>query len=175
MADKRQAIGALSLSAMALVMWVTKEGWSGTATPPVKGDVPTYGFGTTTHEDGSPVKQGETITPPQAVKRVAIDASRFTDRVKLCMSGAELYQHELDAYVLLAENVGGGNFCNSSIPAKVKAGQYEAACKTILDFKRVQGKDCSQPANRHFCGGVWTARQDEYRLCATGEYPAWMK
>lgn len=173
----RRSIQALSLSALAFVAWVVKEGWSGTATPPIPGDVPTYGFGTTTHADGSPVKDGEKITPVQAVKRVAQDASRFEGALKRCMAGAELYQHEYDAFVLMAENVGDGAVCRSSIPAKIKAGQYDAACKTILDFagitRTINGKrvrlSCADRANG--CYGVWVARQAEYKLCATGEYP----
>lgn len=177
MANPRAIISSLSLSALALVAWVTKEGWSGTATPPIPGDVPTYGFGTTTHADGSPVKNGETINPVQAIKRVARDADRFEGALKRCMAGAELTQHEYDALVLLAENVGDGAVCRSSIPGKVKSGQYDAACKTILDFagitRTINGKrtrlSCAVRSNG--CYGVWIARQDEYRLCMTGEYP----
>lgn len=173
----RKAVSGLTLSALAFVAWVTKEGWSGTATPPIPGDVPTYGFGTTTHADGSPVKTGEIIAPVPAIKRVAQDASRFEVALKRCMAGAELYQHEYDAFVLLAENVGDGAVCRSSIPSKVKSGQYEAACKTILDFagitRTINGKkvrlSCEIRANG--CYGVWRARQDEYKLCTTGEYP----
>lgn len=177
MADKRTVISGLSLSALALVAWVTKEGWSGTATRPIPGDVPTYGFGTTTHADGSPVKLGETITPPQAIKRVAQDAQRFEGALKRCMAGAELSQNEYDAYVQLAENVGDGAVCKSSIPAKLKAKQYESACKTILDFagitRTIDGKrvrlSCEIRSNG--CYGVFLARQDEYRQCMFGEYP----
>lgn len=177
MTSKRTAISGLSLSALAFVAWLTKEGWSETAVPPIKGDVPTYGFGTTTHADGSPVKAGEKITPVQAVKRVMQDATRFDRAIKRCMDGAELYPYEFDAYMMLAENVGDGAVCRSSIPVKVKAGQYEAACKTILDFagitRAINGKktrlSCADRANG--CYGVWIARQNEYRLCSTGEYP----
>ena len=173
----RRSIQALSLSALAFVAWIVKEGWSGTATPPIPGDVPTYGFGTTTHADGSSVKNGETISPVQAVRRVAQDASRFEGALKRCMAGAELTQYEYDALVLLAENVGDGAVCRSSIPGKVKAGKYEAACRSILDFagitRTINGKrvrlSCEVRSNG--CYGVWRARQDEYRLCMTGEYP----
>ena len=79
-------------------------------------------------------------------------------QLKRCIT-ADLYQHEYDAYVDLAYNVGAAAVCRSSIPAKLAAGDYEAACRTILDFKKVQGRDCSAPQNRPFCGGVWTRRQ----------------
>lgn len=166
----RTAIKGLTLSALGLVMWALGEGWSGTAVPPIPGDVPTHGFGTTTHADGSPLKLGEPITPPQAVRRVAQDAIKFTDRLKRCIGNVELYQREIDAYVLLGKNVGDGAVCRSSIPAKLRRGDYDAACKTILDFRKAQGRDCSQPVNHGFCGGVWDMRQNEYKLCMTGEY-----
>lgn len=168
--NARTLISGLSLSALGLVMWALGEGWSGTAVPPIPGDVPTHGFGTTTHADGTPLKLGEPITPPQAVRRVAQDAIKFTDRLKRCIGRVELYQYEMDAYVLLGKNVGDGAVCNSSIPGKLKRGAYEAACATILDFRRAQGRDCSLSANQHFCGGVWKMRQNEYKLCMTGEY-----
>jgi GH24 family phage-related lysozyme (muramidase) len=48
------------------------------------------------------------------------------------LGDVKLFQHEYDAYLSLDANTGG--VCASSIPGKLKAGQYEDACKTILDF-----------------------------------------
>ena len=66
----RRPVSGLSLSALALIAWVTYESWAPIAKPPIPGDVPTHGFGTTTHEDGTPVALGEEIKPVQAVRRV---------------------------------------------------------------------------------------------------------
>jgi hypothetical protein len=41
--------------------------WSDTARQPIKGDVPTYGFGGTRNPDGKLLRGGEKITPSQAV------------------------------------------------------------------------------------------------------------
>jgi len=60
----RTTVAALGLSAAALVDLVLHEGYSDRAIIPVKGDVPTLGFGSTTRADGSPVRLGDTITPP---------------------------------------------------------------------------------------------------------------
>ena len=62
----RTAVAALGLSAAALVGLVLREGYSDRAIIPVKGDVPTLGFGSTTRADGSLVRLGDTTTPPQA-------------------------------------------------------------------------------------------------------------
>ena len=90
--------------------------------------------------------------------------------LRRCIS-ADLYQHEYDAFVDLAYNVGPAAVCRSSIPVKLAAGNYEAACRTILDFKKVQARDCSLPENLRFCGGVWVRRQQMAHLCLTGERP----
>lgn len=160
----RIAIGALAFSAAGLVALVGDEGYIPVARRPVPGDPPTVGFGNTRHADGSPVRPGETITPPSAVRLAARDISAKESVLKSCITGT-LTQGEYDAYVRLAYNVGASAVCRSSIPKKIAAGEYAAACKTILDFRRVQGRDCSLPVNARFCGGVWLRRQEEYRWC----------
>lgn len=167
----RVLILGLTLSAAGLVATATKEGYTDTAVIPIKGDVPTNGFGSTRREDGSPVRLGDRTSPPQALKRAMRDMREFETTLKACMGDVQLYQHEYDAYVDLAYNVGGAAVCKSSIPVKLRAQQYEAACRTILDFKKSQGRDCSLPENRRICGGIWTRRQEMARLCLTGEYP----
>ncbi|MGB3945214.1 MAG: hypothetical protein WBK76_00015, partial [Candidatus Saccharimonadales bacterium] len=64
----RGGIGAMVLSAAALVGIALHEGYSDKAIVPVKGDVPTIGWGTT-----GGVKMGDTITPPQALMRALQD------------------------------------------------------------------------------------------------------
>ena len=61
---QRRTVAALTLSAAALVGIVLHEGYTDRAVIPVKGDVPTIGFGTT-----SGVKLGDTTTPPKALAR----------------------------------------------------------------------------------------------------------
>lgn len=146
------------------------EGFTSNAIRPVPGDKPTYGFGSTTRADGSPVQMGDTITPPAALQLMIRDVSAKEGILRGCID-APLYQHEYDALVSLAYNVGAAAVCRSSIPRRLAAGDYAGACRTILDFKRAQGRDCSLTQNKGFCGGVWTRRQAEYQLCLTGERP----
>ena len=161
---QRIVIAALTLSAAGFVGIVSHEGYSDRAIVPVPGDPPTIGFGSTIYANGTPVRLGETTSPPAAVALAVRDVSVKEGDLKRCID-AKLYQHEYDALVDLAYNVGAGAVCRSSIPAKLAAGDYVSACKTILDFRRVQGRDCSLPQNKRFCGGVWKRRQAIYRLC----------
>lgn len=168
----RIAVGALSLSALGFAGIALNEGYSTTAIKPVPGDPWTVGLGSTTRDDGTPVQEGDKITPPQAIRRAVKHIAGDEKVLRTCFGdGAALHQHEWDAFVDLAYNVGAPAVCRSSIPGKVRAGNYEAACKTILDFKRVQGRDCSLAQNKGFCGGVWTRRQEYTHLCLTGERP----
>lgn len=168
MSLRRIAVAGLALSAVGFSAQVAHESYTSRAIQPVPGDRWTYGFGSTVKADGSPVKPGDTITPPAAVRLALQHISGDEDVLRACFAGAELHQHEWDALVRLAYNVGPTAVCRSSLPDKAKRGEYAAMCRTILDFKRVQGRDCSLPQNTSFCGGVWTARQKEYRLCMEG-------
>ena len=58
----RTAAATLVLSAAGLIGMAVSEGWEPVARPPVPGDVPTGGFGSTRSESG-PMKEGERIDP----------------------------------------------------------------------------------------------------------------
>lgn len=166
----RIAIAALTLSAAGLLGIVGREGYTDVAVQPVPGDAWTNGFGSTINDAGKPLQPGEKTDPVRALQRAGRDVSTKESTLKRCIT-ADLFQHEYDAFVDLGYNVGPAAVCRSSIPAKLAAGDYEAACRTILDFRKVQGRDCSLPENRRFCGGVWTDRQKKAHLCLTGERP----
>lgn len=165
-------VGALSLSAAGFAGIALNEGYSTTAIQPVQGDRWTVGLGSTLRDDGSPVQPGDKITPPQAIRRSVKHIARDENVLRACFGeSATLHQYEWDAYVDTDHTVGPGAICRSSIPGKVQRQQYEAACRTILDFKRVQGRDCSLAQNKGFCGGIWTRRQQMAHQCLTGERP----
>ena len=172
----RNLVAAVSFSAVAGAgAYFAYEGYADTARPPVKGDVPTYGFGTTLDANGKTLKGGERIAPPEAVRLALRDIAVHEGRLKKCLEGVRLAQHEFDAFMSLELNTGG--VCNSSIPAKLRAGDYAAACKTILDFD----KFCTRPKTRNAAGkyvcppgalkplaGLTKRRQAEYRMCIGG-------
>ena len=155
----RNLVAGLSLSAAALVSVVLHEGYSDRAIIPVKGDVPTIGFGTT-----GGVKLGDTITPPKALARALSDVQQFEGALKSCVT-VSLAQHEYDAFVSFSYNVGSGAFCKSTLVRKLNRGDYPGACAELLRWTWFQGKDCAAPENARLCGGLAKRRQTEYRQC----------
>lgn len=163
----RTAIAILTLSAAGFAGIVSREGYTEKAVIPIPGDRPTKGFGSTFNEDGSPVQMGETITPPKAVRLAVTHIGKDEPALKKCFGfDTVMYQHEWDAYVRLAHNVGASRVCNSSIVPKVQTGEYLAACDAILTFKKAVGKDCSVRSNG--CYGVWLDRLATHEICTGG-------
>ena len=146
----RIVIGALTLSASALVGIAVHEGYRGEAYTPVKGDVPTIGFGTT---DG--VKPGDRIEPVQALVRKLQDVQRFEGALRQCVR-VPLHQHEYDAFLSLAYNIGPGAFCGSTLVRRLNAGDYAGACAEILRWDRFRGEPLR---------GLTLRRQAENRQC----------
>jgi lysozyme len=146
----RVVIGALSLSASALVGIALHEGYRGEAYIPVKGDVPTIGFGTT-----AGVKPGDRIEPVQALVRKLADVQRFEGALKECVR-VPLHQYEYDAFMSLAYNIGPGAFCSSTLVRRLNAGDYTGACNEILRWDRFRGEPLR---------GLTLRRQAESRQC----------
>jgi lysozyme len=151
MAVRRTAIAALSLSATALVGMAIHEGFRDQAYIPTPDDVPTIGFGTT---DG--VKPGDKITVERALVRLLGDADKFQRDLKACIGDVPLHQHEWDAYVSWAYNVGTGAACKSTLVHKLKSQEYAQACAELLRWNKQAGK---------VLRGLTARRQAEYQLC----------
>ena len=158
----RTVVAALTLSASALVGIALHEGYTDRAVQPLPGDVPTVGFGTTTRPDGSPVRLGDTTTPPQALARALADVQRFEGALRQCVR-VPLHQHEYDAYLSFAYNVGAGAFCASTMARRLNAGDYAGACAEFDRWTFFKGRDCRDPAHR--CAGLVKRRADERARC----------
>ncbi len=146
----RVSIATLALSASALVGIAVHEGYREAAYRPVPGDVPTIGFGTT-----AGVQMGDRIEPVQALVRKLADVQKFEGALKRCVR-VPLHQHEYDAFLSLAYNIGSGAFCSSTLVRRLNAGDYAGACAEILRWDRFQG----QPLR-----GLTLRRQAEHRQC----------
>jgi lysozyme len=145
----RMKIAAMSLSAAALVGIATHEGYVGTAYRDIVG-VWTIGFGTTKN-----VKPQDKIDPVTALRRKIEDIEGFELALKNCVR-VPLHQHEYDAFVRLAYNIGPGAFCSSTLVRKLNAQDYAGACGEILRWNRAGGRVVQGLVNR---------REDEYRQC----------
>ena len=147
---RRTSIAGLVLSASAFVAILLHEGYSDKAYIPVPGDVPTIGFGTT-----SGVKPGDKIVPTEAVSRALSDVQKFEGGLKECVK-VPLSQHEYDAFVSFAYNIGPKAFCNSTLVAKLNKEDYEGACNEMSRWVYVNGRKVQGLVNR---------REKERRLC----------
>ena len=145
----RKTVAALSLSAAALVGIAAHEGYVGHAYQDIVG-VWTIGFGTTEN-----VKPGDRIDPVRALKRKMTDVEKFEGALKTCVK-VPLHQHEYDAFISLAYNIGSSAFCSSTLVRKLNASDYTGACKEILRWNRAGGQVVQGLVNR---------RQAEYEKC----------
>lgn len=147
----RIIVAALSLSAAGMVGIANWETYRGEAYLPTPQDVPTNGWGSTVG-----VKLGDRTTPDRALVRLLADSQRHERELKRCIGDVALHQHEWDAFVSWAYNVGTGAACSSTLVRKLKAGDYPGACHELLRWDRQAGR---------VLPGLTKRRQAEYRLC----------
>lgn len=160
---QRRNIIALSASAALLVSLVVSEGYTDKAIIPVQGDVPTYGFGMTYRPDGTPVQIGDKTNPVEAIQRSLSHIQKDEVGIKKCVT-APISQVEYDLMVDFAYQYGVPTLCRSSIVKKANDGDYVGSCKSYLQYKRVNGYDCSTPGNKR-CWGVWQRSVERYNDC----------
>lgn len=164
----RTAIATMTLSAAAIGGHAVDEGFRGTAYIPVAGDRWTYGFGSTFKPDGAPVKQGDTITPVQAVvlmlKHIAVDETA----VKKCVT-APVYQAEYDLLIGHAYQYGHNKTCASTIVKHTNERRYAEACQQYARWTFVNGKDCR--AGGSTCPGVATRADARVQTCLAAQTP----
>lgn len=157
MNKKRVATGLLSLSLAGLLLIGGQEGFVDHVYIPVKGDLPTAGFG---HADKR-LQVGEHISMNQAIQWLAEDTQEAQNDVRRCVK-VPLTQAEFDSYVSFAYNVGGEKFCSSTLVRKLNAGQYKDACEELKRWVYAGGVKYN---------GLVTRRKIESLLCETGQYP----
>ena len=76
----------------------------------------TLGYGNTQWEDGTKVKENQTITIEYAEKLLTFWVSKYANNIKV-----KCNQNQFDALVSFAYNTGIGNFNNSTLKKKVIA------------------------------------------------------
>jgi lysozyme len=147
----RTLVASLALSASALVSLAVHEGYRETAYIPVPGDRPTLGFG-----DAQGVKIGQKTDPVRALIRLNFQADVFQQEMRRCIGDVPMYQHEWDAVISWAFNVGSQAACGSTLVKKLQAFDYAGACKELLRWDKFKGASLA---------GLTIRRQSEYRQC----------
>ena len=168
MSRVRVAVAALTLSASAFIGLVASEGYTDKAVIPTQGDRPTLGYGSTFHEDGRPVKMGDTTTPQRALVKAQAHIAKEEAIFRNSLAGAQLSQVEFDVYMDFVYQYGTGAWAGSSMRRHILAGQYPQACQALLQWRRAAGYDCStlvngQPNKR--CWGVWQRQLERHKTC----------
>jgi lysozyme len=160
----RTVVASLTLSASAFIGLVSHEFYTERAVIPTKGDRPTVGFGSTFHENGTPVKMGDTTTPVRALVKARAHIAKEEVIFRKSLEGASLTQEEFDIYMDWVYQFGTGNWSASSMRRLVLAGDYAGACDALLLYKMSAGFDCSKPGNK-VCAGVWTRQLERNSNC----------
>lgn len=160
----RIAVSALTLSMAGFVGITAHEGWAGKAEIPTKNDRPTVGFGSTFNADGTPVKMGDTITPPRAIVLAAAHLTKEEALFRASIPNVALHQAEYDVYMDWVYQYGSGAWNKSTMRRELLAGQYRAACGGFLLYKKSGGFDCSIPGNK-ICAGVWRRQVERHQRC----------
>ena len=149
MRKSRIAAYSIAISAACLVGIATHEGYRSEAYKDTVG-IPTLGFGET-----AGVKMGDKTTPERALVQLLESTEKHADAIRQCIH-VPLYQHEFDAYISLAYNIGTGAFCRSTLVKKLNAKDYAGACEEIRRWNKAGGK---------VLPGLVKRRDVEYRMC----------
>ena len=149
MRKSRIAAYSIAISAACLVGIATHEGYRSEAYKDTVG-IPTLGFGET-----AGVKMGDKTTPERALVQLLESTEKHADAIRQCIH-VPLYQHEFDAYISLAYNIGTGAFCRSTLVKKLNAKDYAGACEEIRRWNKAGGK---------VLPGLVKRREAEYRMC----------
>jgi lysozyme len=150
----RITVAALALSGTGLVGIALHEQFRDKAYLPTPNDVPTIGFGST-----SDVRPGQTITVERGLILLQKDVTQTEERLRECIGEVPLYQHEWDAYVSWAFNVGTGAACSSTLVKLLKEHRYEEACNQLPRWNKQAGRELP---------GLTKRREKERQLCLHG-------
>lgn len=108
---------------------------------PATGGLPiTIGWGSTTDENGQPIKMGTVWSRERADARFAKDLEKFERGVLEALAGAPVTQGQFDACVSFAYNVGLGAFASSTLLKKHKAGDYAGAKAEFGRWNKAAGR-----------------------------------
>lgn len=104
--------------------------------PASGGDPWTIGWGST----GTDIKRGVEWSQQQCDDRLDRDLAAFAAKVANVIGAAATSQHQFDAMVSFAYNVGIGNLQSSTLLKKHKAGDHAGAAQEFAKWNKAAGK-----------------------------------
>ena len=104
--------------------------------PGTGGDPWTIGWGST----GANIKKGTVWTQQQCDEQFAAHVDEFAEGVSKALGGARTSQHQFDAMVSFAYNVGLGNLRSSTLLKLHKAGDHAGAQRQFARWNKAAGK-----------------------------------
>lgn len=100
----------------------------------------TIGIGSTTDEDGGPIKPGTVWTVERARKRFEAHLREFGAEVDKQIAGKRTTAAQKAAMTSLAYNIGVGAFSRSTVLKSHRAGFYDHAANAFLMWNKAGGK-----------------------------------
>ena len=117
---------------------------------------------------GPDVIEGKTYTQKECDAFLKADTEKHGNAVLRCTK-VPLNQNQYNAFTRFTFNVGAWRFCNSSVVKKLNAGDYQGACRAMLDYKGVCHKKDAKgkcvPGYYEVIPGLLKRRKLEYQQC----------
>ena len=162
-AQARVSVAIVMVTASTLAGIAKYEDYIDKARIPMKGDVPTVGFGST-----KGVKIGDRTTPARALMRLHDEVQGvYADKLKQCIK-VPVHFYEFGALVMLAYNVGAETVCKKAKPGDppnlidlLNAGRYAEACVRIEAYNK--GPDGR--GGKKVLAGLVKRRAEERAMC----------
>lgn len=151
------SFSAVLLSSVAL--------WEGTQYLPYKdiAGIPTVCQGYT----GKDIVMGKRYSQEECASFLKKELKIHSEGVLQCIN-VPIKEHQYNAYVLFAYNVGISGFCNSRALKLLNAGEYTASCWALS--KGPTGKPVWSYVGDKFVQGLYNRRQYETAMCLGEKY-----
>lgn len=133
--------GRMAVSAAGIALIHSFEGCRLQAYPdPASGGAPwTIGWGSTTDEQGKPIKPGTVWTQARADQRFRQHLAQFEAEVRQLLGDTPTTQGQFDALVSACYNIGIGNLGGSTLVRLHKAGRFNEAAEQFARWNKANG------------------------------------